>query len=233
MQRIPPLAIIVFLVGLATYCESLLAGHGHDLDRVRETAVQFARQQLAGQAGEIQVEGAAVDARLQLTPCAELEAYLPPGTRLWGRSHVAVRCLRPERWSLVVPITVRIMGDAVFTARPLARGLPVEPADLDIRRVDLTALPAGVLTHASQALQRVPGVSLQAGLALRADMLRGAVVVSTGQVVKILAAGEGFIVTSEGSALGNGAVGDILPVRSASGRVLKVVVTSPGVVEVR
>lgn len=231
MQRIQPLALILVCLGLATHCEPLLAGR--DLDRVRDAAAEFARQHLAGQPGEVQVEAGSMDARLQLASCTEIEAYLPPGTRLWGRTHVGVRCLRPEPWSLLVPVTVRVLGDAVFTARPLARGKPLEPADLDVRRVDLTGLPAGVLTHAAQALQRVPGVSLQAGMPLRGDMLRGAMVVGNGQFVKILVVGEGFTVTSEGSALGNGAVGDVLPVRSASGRVVRAVVTSAGVVEVR
>lgn len=141
--------------------------------------------------------------------------------------------MQPEPWSLVVPITVRIMGDAVFAARPLLRGQSLQAADLDVRRVDLTSLPAGVLTNAAQALLRVPGVSLQAGLPLRGDMLRGATVVAIGQAVKIVVAGDGFTVTAEGSALGNGAVGDVLPVRSASGRVVRGVVSGPGVVEVR
>lgn len=231
MQRIPRLAVLLVI--------ALLAGHGtpllarQDLDQLHDAAVQFARQRLAGHGGDVQVEGGRVDARLQLAACTELEAYLPPGTRLWGRTHVGVRCQRPEPWSLLVPVTVRLMGEAVFTARPLARGQPVQPADLEVRRVDLTGLPAGVLTEAAQALQRVPGVSLQAGLPLRADMLRGAVVVSTGQLVKIFVVGDGFTVSSEGSALANAAVGEVLPVRAASGRVLKAVVTGAGLVEVR
>lgn len=231
MQHIPLLASTLLCVSLVSHAGHPLAGH--DLDRVRDTAVAFARQHLAGQAAEVRVEPGALDSRLQLATCSEIQAYLPPGTRLWGRSHVGVRCLQPEPWSLVVPITVRIMGDAVFAARPLLRGQSLQAADLDVRRVDLTSLPAGVLTNAAQALLRVPGVSLQAGLPLRGDMLRGATVIAIGQAVKIVVAGDGFTVTAEGSALGNGAVGDVLPVRSASGRVVRGVVSGPGVVEVR
>jgi flagella basal body P-ring formation protein FlgA len=204
-----------------------------DPDRLREAALAFARTQLAGRTGEVQVEAGEVDRRLQLPPCDRLEAFLPAGTKLWGRSNVGVRCLGPEPWSLLVPITIRVMGDAVFTARPLVRGRPVEAADLEVRRVDLTGLPAGVLTEASQALERVPGTSIQAGLPLRAEMLRGATAVAAGQGVRILFLGDGFKVSSEGVALGNAATGDPVQVRAASGRVLRGVVTGPGVVEVR
>jgi flagella basal body P-ring formation protein FlgA len=204
-----------------------------DPDRIREVALSFARGQLAGRTGEVQVEVAEVDARLQLPACGKLEPFLPAGARLWGRSTVGVRCLGPETWSLLVPVSVRVMGDAVFTARPLARGRAVESADLEVRRVDLTALPAGVLTEVSQALERVPGASVQAGLPLRAEMLRGATVVAAGQGVRILFLGDGFKVTSDGVALANAAVGDAVQVRAASGRVLRGVVTAAGVVEVR
>lgn len=223
----------------AALAATWLAGHAvnlaaaQDPERVRDAALAFARAQLAGRPGEIIVEAAELDRRLQLPDCGRLEAFLPPGAKLWGRGNVGVRCLGPETWSLLLPVTVRVMGDAVFSARPLARGRAVEPADLEVRRVDLTALPAGVLTEAAQALDRVPGASIQAGLPLRAEMLRGATAVAAGQGVRILFVGDGFKVSSEGVAMGNAAVGEAVQVRAASGRVLRGVVTGPGAVEVR
>lgn len=221
---------------LAGLCLTVQAIHGlaaQDLEQVREAAVAFARAQLARQPGDVMVEAPGLDARLQLPSCGRLEAFLPPGARLWGRANVGVRCLQPEGWSLLVPVTVRVMGLALFTARPLARGATVTGADLDVRRVDLTSLPAGALTEPAQALERVAGVSVQAGLPLRGDMLRGATVVSSGQSVRILFAGDGFRVSSEGRAMGGGGMGDTIQVRAASGRVLRAVVVGPGEVEVK
>lgn len=231
MKRSARTAAAILAAWLATPDGTLQAAQ--DLDQVREAALAHARGLLAGQPGEVKVEAPALDARLQLPGCAQLEAFLPGGTRLWGRAVVGVRCLRPEPWSVLVPVTVRVMGEAVFAARPLARGRPLEATDLDIQRVDLASLPAGVLSDPALALGRVPGVSVQAGLPLRAEMLRGATAVSTGQDVRILFVGDGFTVSSQGRSLGSGSVGDTLQVRSASGRVVRGVITGPGVVEVR
>ena len=49
----------------------------------------------------------ALDSRLKLAPCAQVQVYLPLGSRLWGRTRVGVRCLEGAvRWNVTVPTTV-------------------------------------------------------------------------------------------------------------------------------
>jgi flagella basal body P-ring formation protein FlgA len=218
--------------GLA--CAPLQAlAQNQDLEAIRRAAEEFVRRQTANLPGEVVVQAGALDQRLQLHVCESLQGYLPAGTRLWGRTNVGVRCQRPDGWSIIVPVTVQVMGDALFSARPLARGEPVTDLDIATQRADLTQLPAGVLTDRSQALGRVPAVSLAAGLPLRAEMLRGAFVVTQGQNVRIVFSGEGFKVSSEGRALGNAALGEFVQVRAASGKVVKGQASGAGVVEVK
>lgn len=221
-------------------CALCLAGaplpalaQGQDLEVVRRAAEAFARAQAATISGEVVVEAGALDTRLQLPACQTLQPYLPAGSRLWGRTNVGVRCQKPESWSVMVPVSVQVMADALFSARPLARGEPVTDQDIAAQRVDLTQLPAGTLTDRAQAVGRVPSVSLAAGLPLRAEMLRGAFVVTQGQSVRIVFSGDGFKVSSEGKALGNAALGEYVQVRAASGRVVKGQASSAGVVEVK
>jgi flagella basal body P-ring formation protein FlgA len=204
-----------------------------DLQSLRNTVAEFARSQAARLPGEVEIEVSALDERLQLSACQGLQPYLPAGSRLWGRSSVGVRCQRPESWSIIVPVTVKVMGEALYTARPLARGEALTDQDVTAQRTDLTQLPAGVLTDRSQAVGRIPNVSVAAGLPLRAEMLRGAYVVTQGQNVRIVFAGEGFKVSSEGRALGNAALGETVQVRSASGKVVKGQASAAGVVEVK
>jgi flagellar basal body P-ring formation protein FlgA len=132
-----------------------------------------------------------------------------------------------------VPFTVKVMGEALYTARPLARGEALTDQDVTAQRTDLAQLPAGVLTDRSQAVGRIPNVSVAAGLPLRAEMLRGAHVVTLGQNVRIVFTGDGFKVSSEGRALGNAALGETVQVRSASGKVVKGQASAAGVVEVK
>src|SRR4051794_3646230 len=50
--------------------------------------------------------------RLQLAPCAEMEPFVPPGARLWGRTTLGVRCVSGATWQAFLPVHVRIYGQA-------------------------------------------------------------------------------------------------------------------------
>ncbi len=212
---------------------ALAQNRNQDLEAVRRAAEEFARSQAASLPGEVLIGTGEIDSRLQLVACQDLHAFLPAGARLWGRSNVGVRCRKPDSWSIIVPVNVQVMAEALYSARPLARGTALTEQDIVTQRVDLTQLPAGTLTDRSQAVGRVPGVSLAAGLPMRAEMLRGAYVVTQGQSVRIEFSGDGFKVSSEGKALGNAALGEYVQVRAASGKVVKGMASSAGVVEVK
>jgi flagella basal body P-ring formation protein FlgA len=40
-----------------------------------------------------EVEVGSLDSRLRLAPCEKVEAFMPPGSRLWGRSRIGLRCV--------------------------------------------------------------------------------------------------------------------------------------------
>src|SRR5690606_4127511 len=40
-----------------------------------------------------EVEVGSLDRRLRLAPCDEVEAFMPRGARLWGRSRIGLRCV--------------------------------------------------------------------------------------------------------------------------------------------
>jgi len=209
------------------------AAQRQDLDAVRQSVHRFVTDETRSLPGEVSVEVQAPDKRLQLSACAELQPYVPPGIRLWGRTSVGVRCAGPDTWSMTLAVVVKVQGSAVYTARPVARGQLIQDADIAVRLADLTQLPAGVLTEGSQALGQVTGVALAAGLPVRADMLHGERVIQSGQVVRIVYRADGLHVTGEGKAMGAGAVGDEVSVRTGSGRVIRGKITAPGEVEVR
>ncbi|MEZ5703721.1 MAG: hypothetical protein R3E42_19780 [Burkholderiaceae bacterium] len=63
-----------------------------------------------------------LDSRLRLAPCQRIEPFLPPGTRLWGRSRVGLRCLEGRvHWKVYVPVTIKTWGPA-SVARPAVPG---------------------------------------------------------------------------------------------------------------
>lgn len=199
---------------------------------VKRVVEDFLRVQTRGLPGKASFSVGAIDPNNQLAPCPALEAFLPAGSRAWGRSNVGVRCQVEGGWSIFVPVQVQVVGDYFVAARPLARGQVVAPGDLARRSGDLAELPAGIVTEEAQAVGKTANVGLQAGQALRSDLLREPAAVLQGQGVKVVSKGRGFQVATEGKALSNAAAGQVVQVRTASGQVLSGIARPGGVVEV-
>jgi flagella basal body P-ring formation protein FlgA len=204
-----------------------------DLAEIQRTGEAFVAEHTRTLPGRAQISVTTPDPRTRLPRCTQLEGFLGPGVKLWGTTTVGVRCLQPHTWSLFLPVSVKVMADVVVTAQPVTRGHALSAADVRLQNLDLSQLPAGVFTDPQQVIGKVTVAALPGAFVLKADQLRAAYVVTYGQVVRIVFRGEGFRVSSEGRALGNAGIGEMVQVRSASGKVIKAMVQEPGVVEVR
>lgn len=216
---------------LAFAFPALAEGPLQNLEAIQAGAVQFALQQTA-QSGNVSVTAGALDSRLRFPACPSMEFFLPAGGRLWGNSNIGVRCPAPSAWSLYVPVNVKIKADIVFSARPLQSGQKLGEADILLKNDDITQFAAGVITDPKQALGKTVGLGVAAGYPLRIDMLRAPNVILQGQSVKIIAQGQGFQVNAEGKAMNNAADGQIVSVRSPSGKIIKGTAREGGYVEV-
>ena len=212
-----------------------VAAHAQDQDlgEIQQAVAAFVRANTHTLPGKVDVAVSPLDPRTRLRSCETFEAFLGPNGRLWGSSSVGVRCLRPSAWTIYVPVTVKVVGTAVVTRRPIARGQTLSAVDLRTQTVDLTQLPAGMLTDPQQAIGKAAVAAYPEGFALRTEMLRAPYAVMAGQPVRVVVQGDGFEVSSDGRALGNAAIGETVQVRSSSGKMLTGVVLEAGIVEVR
>jgi flagella basal body P-ring formation protein FlgA len=204
-----------------------------DLAAVSRAVDAFVRAQTNGLPGRLEISAPAIDPRLTLTRCDSLEAFLPTGARLWGNSTVGVRCQAPDKWSLFVPVQVRVWTDVVVATRSVPRGQVLKVDDVMLQSLDLTQLPRGVLTDVHSVQGKAAVGRIAGGMPVRSDMLRGVAVVFQGQSVRVIFVGDGLRVSSEGRALGNAGQGEPVQVRSASGKLIRGIVQGPGIVEVR
>lgn len=82
-----------------------------------------------------------LDPRLKLAPCEKVRAFLPEGTRLWGRTRVGLRCEQGAvRWNVYWPVTVKVWAPALVAVGPLHAGATITEADLRIAEVDLAEI---------------------------------------------------------------------------------------------
>jgi flagellar basal body P-ring formation protein FlgA len=169
----------------------------------------------------MEVTVGALDGRLRLASCARVEPYVPPGTRLWGKTRLGLRCLDgATKWNVFVPVTVKAVGPAWVVRRDVAPGAQLVESDLMRTDVDWAEEASPVAADPSQWLGQVAIRALTTGQTLRQNMVRPAQVFQAGASVRVLAQGPGFQITSDGQALSAGVVGQLTRVRMDNGRVM-------------
>jgi flagella basal body P-ring formation protein FlgA len=216
------LLLVALIVGQAVAAEA---------DVVIDTAERYVRLQTQGLPGQVRITMGRLDVE-RLPPCSAHEAYAPPGSRLSGRTHIGVRCLGPNIWSVLVPVQIAVTGNYVVTTRPLAAGQIVQPGDVATLSGDIASLPTGIIATPEQAVGKTLRNALAAGQPLRGDQLVAPLVIRQGQTVRVISRGTGFAVSSEGRALGNANEGQVVQVRMASGQTISGIALGDGSVEI-
>lgn len=203
-----------------------------DSESIRRAALAYLQQQSAGLPGKIDITVATVFPR-GLAACTTLEPFLPTGARLWGRTTVGVRCAGERPWTLYLQAKVSVQATYYVAARQVGPGEMLTAADLIARDGDLTLLPQAVITDPAQAVGAVAMMRVSAGLPLRRDMLKSADAVTIGQTVKVVAQGQGFAISAEGSVMNNASPGQQVRVKTANGQIIQGIVKDGGTVEIQ
>ncbi|MDN3546556.1 flagellar basal body P-ring formation chaperone FlgA [Kinneretia asaccharophila] len=228
-SRRPTLASGVLLLTVAGLCASLPGEAAADLPaelvgHVQELALSGARAG-APQGARVSVQLGALDSRLRLAPCREVQPYLPQGQRMWGKTRIGLRCLdgartgpSGARWNVTLPVQVMVHARAVVAAQALPAGTTLSAALLQTAEVDIAAemgqvfLDTGLLEGRSLQRPLVPGE------AVRSSDLKARRWFAVGERVQVLASGRGYAVSGEAQALEPGFDGQNVRVRFENGR---------------
>lgn len=196
-----------------------------NLDSLRGIAQQWVTQTLAQTPVRdaplrYSVEVGPADGRLRLAPCGNVEAYLPPGARLWGRNRVGVRCVDGvTRWNITLPVQVQAWGKAWVMRSQVPVGATLTASDVLEQEVDWAEDNRSVLSDLALWEGQTAARLLTTGQTLRDGMVRPTQVFQAGATVKVVAQGPGFQISSEAQALSAGVVGQAARVRMENGRV--------------
>jgi flagellar basal body P-ring formation protein FlgA len=182
--------------------------------------------------GQVDVKIGEWDPRMQLAPCQRAEPVLLPGTRLWGKSQISIRCVAGAQWTVLLPLTVTVYGSGLVAKRNLPSGTPVQASDFDIETIELTRDNAQWVSDVAALDGKTLSRALLLGQAVRTDYLKTPPTVASGDVVKVRVPGEGFSITTDAVALANAAAGQSVRLRTESGKVLSGLVRE-GYVEIK
>jgi flagella basal body P-ring formation protein FlgA len=202
-------------------------------------ALQWARQAAVQQQPDpsrplrLEVSVGSLDSRLRLAPCGNVEAYLPPGARLWGHSRVGLRCVDGmSKWNVSMPVTVRAFGNAWVIRGQVQAGSPVSQSDVVSSEVDWAEDTNPVLADSTLWLGQTATRTLSTGQVLRQGLVRPTQVFQAGAQVRVVAEGSGFAVSSDAQALGAGVVGQQTRVRMDNGRITSGIVLDARTVKI-
>ncbi|MDO9437965.1 flagellar basal body P-ring formation chaperone FlgA [Hydrogenophaga sp.] len=172
-----------------------------------------------------------LDRRLRLAPCAKVEPHLPPGSRLWGRSRIGLRCVEGARWNVYVPVTVKAFGPAWVIKRPVDAGATLTQDDAELAEVDWAAHPVTVLARADMWIGQQTAFPLTPGQPIRQNMVRPTKAFEAGAQVRVNGNGSGFSISVTGQALSAGLVGQSARIRLPNGKVVSGLVQEDQTVE--
>ncbi|MFZ2386598.1 MAG: flagellar basal body P-ring formation chaperone FlgA [Polaromonas sp.] len=196
----------------------------------RPVIEQFLLAQTAGLPGKVRIT---IDTPPSgtLPPCDALEAFLPSGARLWGRVSVGVRCAANQPWTRYVQAYVAVVGRYYVAAREIGAGQALTSADAATHEGDLTTLPASIVVDSTQLNGVIALNRIASGAPIRQEFLRAVSVVQQGQNIKLVTQGPGFVVSTEGKAMSNAAIGALVQVKTPNGQLISGVVRADGIVE--
>ncbi len=235
VRALSSLAVCMALAGGAQAQQAVTSAAGvQDLQALTQRWVDdaLARTDGAQLPLRMQVSVGALDPRLRLAPCDQVEPYLPAGAQLWGRTRLGLRCVQGSvRWNVFVPLTVSATGPAWVLTGPVAAGQVLTEADAVEAEVDWAEESAPILANSQTWVGQVAARSLSAGQALRQNMVRAPNLFKPGAPVRIIVQGPGYEVTSSGQAMTAGAAGQNVRIRMSNGRIIQGVVAEDGTVQ--
>jgi flagella basal body P-ring formation protein FlgA len=231
VRQVAPVAVQKVAQANASTQPAPLPGQ-QDPEAIHAAALGFLKQQAAGLPGKVDITVAQAFPR-GLAQCTTLEPFMPSGSRMWGRMTVGVRCAGERPWTIYLQARVSLHATYYIAARAMAPGEVLSAADLVARDGDLTGLPQAIVTDPSQAVGAVSLVRIGGGMPLRRDMLRSVSSVTIGQTVRVVAAGEGFSISSEGSAMNNASPGQQVRVKTTTGQIVSGIVKDGATVEIQ
>ena len=224
---------LLFAMAAALAAPGAVAGGLEQMARdFLQPAVDQALAEQTGLPLRAEVVMGALDARLRLAPCNGIEPFLPPGTRLWGRSRVGLRCVDgPTRWSVYLPVTVQAFGPAWVLKAPVQAGETLTQEHAQRADIDWASHPSPVLGTPERWVGQQAAYALTPGQAIRQNMVRPSQAFEAGAPVKVSSSGRGFAVTVTGQALNTGLVGQTARVRLPNGKVVSGLVRADQSVE--
>lgn len=193
-------------------------GKFESIDSIKATAQAFlsSHRGIQGQTNTT-VSIGNIDSRLTLPTCGTpLEAFLPPGAKVQGKTTIGVRCQAPRPWTLYVPAKVASFSQVLVTNSPLRRGHLISTEDVSLQSRNSSSLNRAYLSDPEHVIGKVLKKNLPRKALFTNAVLAEPHVIDKGQQIDLQAGSGGLQVSATAIALNGGAVGEKIRVKNLS-----------------
>jgi flagella basal body P-ring formation protein FlgA len=138
----------------------------------------------------------------------------PRNRKLMGRCPIRVDFsvngnVRKKVW---ITAMIEVLGPVVVTRKPLGRYKPITEDDIEMQMLDLSNVPANVITDRKAVIGKRTKRAIGAQVPLRADSIELPPLVKRGDLVVIIAESENLKITTLGQVKKKGRRGERIPV---------------------
>jgi len=160
--------------------------------------------------------GQVLEERASRAPCSP-EVFVPPGTRLWGKTYIGLRC-PGKPWQVRVPVEVALYAPVPMLLRPMPAGTTLQESDWTMSEINLAAWSRAVVTDERKLAGAQISRALRAGEPISPDSLQSRFRLGTGDPVQVVLVGQGFTIKASGKVMHPTAPGQSTRVQLDSGR---------------
>jgi flagella basal body P-ring formation protein FlgA len=192
-------------------------GHVVKESEVRQVIADYLRQRTNGLGVEVNIKSIGYRGDLALPDGnVEYEVVAPRQWEGWGSASLAliVRVDGQVRKNATVRVEVEALSEMVVTTRQLERGEVVSPADVSLKKLDLSAAGGKLCRSVDEVVGKRLKGTVKGNMPLRSDQVEKVPLVKSGQQVVILAESDLMRITTSGRAKGAGAAGELVMVQN-------------------
>lgn len=174
-----------------------------------------------------------LDNRLRLASCDQEPVFTSQdSTGLGGNISVKAQCNGSQPWAVHVPAQVTIYREIPVAIRDIARGEVIGQAHMSLSLVNISSIRQEFLPEAGAIFGKEAKRNISKGEPFKTVMLDAPTVVKRGEIVMLESLAGSIKVSSAGTAMVDGRVGQKIRVRNnSSERIISGVVVSQGVVQ--
>ncbi len=181
----------------------------------------------------IEINVSNLDSRLRLAHCANpIEFINQDQTGLGGNISVKAHCDAGKAWSIHIPAQVTIYREITIAGRDIMRGEVINNAHLTSSLVNVSNIRQAFLPDAKLVIGKEAKRNIGKGEPFRTTLLDAPTAVKRGELVRLESLAGSIKVSSSGTAMANGRVGQKIRVRNnSSERIVSGIVINQGLVQ--